>query len=163
LIASGQHTKAYNVAYNYLAPSCKQRGLYVRYAVVLYLAALSSMEATKVNNDSTMAAMPAILSCHTTCQSLGLLTLENKTSILLANIQLQNGEAIAGLRQLDSALPNILAHCNSKVQGDAHLCRAKCLLSLASRCSSDGGKIKRLSKRTFIEVRDLLFFLSFRN
>jgi hypothetical protein len=48
LIASGQHSKAYTIAYTHLSPSCHQRGLYVRYALVQYLAATAAMEATQV-------------------------------------------------------------------------------------------------------------------
>jgi hypothetical protein len=92
-----------------------------------------------------------------------LTTLNSKTAILLSKIQIQRGLPLDGLRQLDLALPNILAHCNSKTQGDAHMCRAKCLLAMASRGStpSDGGATpggakKRLSRRTFTEVEQAL-------
>ena len=59
------------------------------------------MGATDVNGDSPISAMPAVMKCHATCKRLGLRTLESKVAIMLSKIQLQRGQPLDGLRQLD--------------------------------------------------------------
>ena len=160
LVAIGDHTKAYTIAHDLLGPSCHRRGLEVRRAVVMYLAALSASES--MDADGSDSALPTILQCQSTCARLGLRTLESRCAILRSRIQMKRGNSLDGLRQLDVALPDILAHCSARIQGDAHLCRAKCLLSMASQGveeesaaatggNEQGGK-KRLSRRTYVEV-----------
>ena len=140
----------------------------VRRAHFLYLAASSSLKASNGGGVVT-SAVPATLECQISCQKLGLRDLQSRLAILRSKVQLKRGNALEGLRELDSALPNVLAHCDAQVQGDAHLCRAKCLLSMASKGVKEqvgegghgGEKRKRLSRRTFVEVCFLIFRTDF--
>ena len=172
LVAVGEEDQAYQIANDVLAPSCRRRGLEVRRCLVLYLAALSASNSSS-NGGMATSALPAVLECASTAKKLGLRTILSKISVLKSKLQLERGYPLDALRQLDLSLPNILAHCNSKMQGDAHLCRARCLLSMASQgisvdqknnsdgnsdgtSGTGGGKQKKLSKRTFMEVEQAL-------